>query len=205
LLAVIFNYACSSDDTNTIQEDTNFYALTVGNSWEYTYYLKDTASNDFLPTTVTETVNITETVVIDNKTYYNFKHVVTGNDGNYGSLPNNGEHNYRLRDSLGFLIDQAGGIKYNNSNNAEYFINTISPEFSYYLSLSDIEDDITTNAGSFLCYDNHYYLKDSNGNVSSALNHNYRASGKGEILSTLLFAIQSKPFAENRLEFYSLQ
>lgn len=205
LLAVIIVYACSSENTTSNQQTDNFYALTVGNSWEYKYYLFDTTTDDFLPTPVTETVDITESVIINNNTYYNFKHIVTGNDGSYNHLPNNGETNFTLRDSLGFLIDEIGIIKYNNSNNDEYFVDHFSPEYSYYLSLSGTEHSISINVGSFTCYDNHYYLKDLNGNISNSLDHIYREDGKGEILSTLSISFQAEPIAEKRLESYSLQ
>ena len=205
LLILILNYSCSSEEVNSDQQTNNFYALTVGNSWQYKYYLKDITTNNFLPTSVMETVNITETIVVNNKTYYNFKHTVTGNNGNYLVLPDDGERNYKLRDSLGFLIDENGLIKYNNSNNNEYLVNQINDEFSYYLMLSDIDSSITTNAGSFSCYDNHYYLKDSNGNLLNSLDHVYREDGKGEILSTMSFASQNEHYIEKRLESYSIQ
>lgn len=205
LLVLSFIYSCNSEESDLPQQTNNFYALTVGNSWEYKYYLRDNATNNFLPTPVTETVDITETIIINNETYYNFKHIVTSNDGNYSSLPTNGERNYRLRDSLGFLIDEIGLIKYNNSNNNEYFVDQINNMLSYYVKLSDTDNNIMTNAGSFMCYDNHYYLKDINGNVSNSLDHIYRQNGKGEILSTMSFASQNEPFAEKRLESYSIQ
>ena len=131
--------------------------------------------------------------------------VINGNDGNYSSLSTNGERNYLLRDSLGFLINDMGQIKYNNSNNNEYFVDQITDQLSYYLKLSNTDNNIVTNAGSFVCYDNQYYLKDINGNLSNSLDHIYRENGKGEILSTMSFASQNEPFAEKRLESYSIQ
>lgn len=205
LLVLNFIYSCNSDENNLDHQSSNFYALTVGNSWEYNYYLRENATNNFLPTPVTETVDITETIVLNNKTYYNFKHIVNGNDGNYSSLPSNGERNYILRDSLGFLIDETGLIKYNNSNNNEYFVDQMNDEFYYFLKLSDMDNNIITNAGSFMCYDNHYYFKDGDGNQSNSLDHIYRENGKGEILSTMSFASQNEHFAEKRLESYSIQ
>lgn len=206
LSILILSYACSSEDNTSPNEQTdNFYALTVGNSWEYKYYLRDMSTNEFQPTPVTETVDITETTTINNETYFNFKHIVTGNDGNYSSLPNNGEINYTLRDSLGFLIDEIGLIKYNNSDSEEYFVNTLDIELAYYLTLSATDENIVTNAGSFTCYNNNYYLKDLDGNVSNSLDHIYREDGKGEVLSTMSFASQNEHYAEKRLEFYVIQ
>ena len=205
LLAIIFACSCSSEDNSAELQTDNFYALTLGNSWEYKYYLKDMSTNEFLPTPVTESVEITETIVIDNKIYYNFRHIITGNDGNYVILPDNSEKNYKLRDSLGFLIDNIGSIKYSNNTYDEYFVDELSEDLSYYLRLFDIDVNISTNAENFSCYDNHFYLKDVNGSVSNSLDHIYREDGKGEVLSTMSFASQSEPFAEKRLELYSLQ
>lgn len=206
LCVLILGYACSSDDnTNPNEQPDNFYALTVGNTWEYVYYLKDNDTNTFLPTPIIETVNITETVEIDNNTYFNFKHVVTGNDGTYPYFPDNGERNYTLRDSLGFLIDEVGLIKYNNSDYNEYFMFNLDFDYSYHLALSNVMDNITTNAGSFNCYDNHYYFKDFNGNIANALDHIYREDGIGEVLSTMSFVTQSEHFIEKRLEAYTIQ
>lgn len=207
LLVLILNYSCSSEESDSSQQTSNFYALTVGNSWDYKYYLNDANTNNFLPTPVTETVDITATVVIDNETYYNFKHIVSGNNGSYSMLPDNGERNFTLRDSSGYLIDEIGTIKYNNSSYDEYFVDYITDygDFAYYLSLTDTADNVTTNAGSFTCYDNNYYFKDSNGNLSNSLDHIYREDGKGEVLSTMSYMSDQSPFAEKRLENYSIQ
>lgn len=207
IFLIILNYSCSSEDSTEVQQTGNFYALTIGNSWEYKYYLKDIAANDLVATSVTETIDITATIAINNSTYYNFRHIVNGNDGNYNTLPSDGEQNYTLRDSLGYLIDEVGLIRYNNSNYNQHFVNynTDFGDFAYYLKLSEEEDNIITNAGSFLCYDNHYFFNDSNGNTSNSLDHIYREDGKGEILSTMSFISESEPFAEKRLESYTLQ
>jgi len=206
-LVVMLNYACSTEDTNEDQQTDNFYALTVGNSWEYKYYLRDANTNAFVGTSVNETVDITTTVTINSNTYYNFKHTVNGNDGSYTTLPSNGERNYTLRDSLGYLIDEIGRIRYNNSNYNEHFVdyNTDLGAFAQYLELSQTMDDITTNAGSFTCYDNHFFFRDLDGNLANSLDNVYREDGKGEVLSTLSNMSDTEPFAEKRLEGYSIE
>lgn len=196
--------ACT-DNNDTTEEQSNFYALTVGNSWEYKYYKKDNTTNNFDPTPIVESVNITHTETINNEVYYNFKHVVSGNNGDYTTLPSDGEYNLKFRDSLGYLIDHVGSIKYANNNYNEHFVDHLSTDWSYYLQLSNVQDMITTNAGDFSCLDNHYYLKDINNNVSNGLEHLYREDGKGQILGTITFASQSEHFAEKRLETYTVQ
>ncbi|MFD2914172.1 hypothetical protein [Psychroserpens luteus] len=206
LMILLMVCSCSSNDIETT-ESNNFYALTEGNSWEYKYYVKDNVTNNFEATTITETVNITHTAAIDGIIYYNFKHIVVGNDGNT-LLPENGEQNFMLRDSLGFLINQMGKIKYSNNNYEEHFVSHIDDiSFnSYNLKLSNDEDIITVdNLGDFYCLDNHYFIRDVNGNQLNSTDHIYREDGKGEILSTLSYASQSEHFAEKRLEAYTIQ
>lgn len=198
-------YSCTSDDTNETQEANNFYALTVGNSWEYKYYLRDMATNDFVVTPVTETIEITHTVTIDSNTFYNFKYTVDGNNTNQNLLPANGERNFMFRDSLGYLIDQHGGIKYASNNYEEHFIDHYTADRSYYLKLAEAQATITTNAGTFSCADNQYYIKDINGTLSNSRDHIYRKDGEGEILGTMSFSSQSQHFAEKRLESYTVQ
>lgn len=203
LLTLMLMYSCNSDNTNEINNTNNFYALTVGNSWEYKYYLKDIATNNFIATSITEMVNITHTIETEDLVWFNFRHIVEGNQGN-SLFPDNGEKNFILRDSSGYLIDQSGGIKYASNSYEEYFIDG-STNFTYHLKLSEQEDTITTNAGSFNCLDNHYFLRDINGDVLNSLDHIYREDGKGEILSTISYASQSEHFAEKRLESYTIQ
>ncbi|MEM5564710.1 hypothetical protein WNY78_06325 [Psychroserpens sp. AS72] len=206
LMMLFMVCSCSSNDNETTESD-NFYALTEGNFWEYKYYVKDNTTNIFEATTVTETVNITHTAEIEGNIYYNFKHIVAGNDG-ITVLPQNGEHNFMLRDSLGYLIDQMGKINYSNNNYDEHFVSHIDDiSFnSYNLKLSNDEDVVTLeNLGDFYCLDNHYFIRDVNGNQLNSIDHIYREDGKGEILSTLSYASQSAHFAEKRLEAYTIQ
>ncbi|MGS2726221.1 hypothetical protein ACU8DI_06390 [Psychroserpens sp. BH13MA-6] len=205
LIVALWLVACSSEDATNEPSSDNFYALTVGNTWDYRYYLRDMDTDNFLPTDITESVAITETVQIDNETYYNFKHEVTGNDGTYPYFPDNGERNYTLRDSLGFLIDEMGLIKYNNSDTNEHYMFNLDFEYSYYLALANGMDNISTNAGSFTCYDNHYYFKDLDGNIANSLDHGYREDGIGEVLTTMSFVTETEHFIEKRLESYDLQ
>lgn len=208
LLTVFVLISC--DDSNTIvpqnNPPSNFYALTVGNNWDYEYYLKDNTTSLFSLTPVSETVEITHTELINSNVYYNFKHTVTGNNGNYSTLPNDGENNFKLRDSLGYLIAEGGRITYANDSYSEYFVDHLDVNWSYFLQLSNVQDNITTIAGDFSCYDNHFYLKDEvNGLFSNSTDHIYREDGLGEILTTKSFASQNSHFAEKRLNTYFIQ
>ncbi|NRD20042.1 hypothetical protein HNV08_08275 [Winogradskyella eckloniae] len=206
LMTVFIVCSCSTNDNVTTEND-NFYALTEGNSWAYKYYAKDLVSGEFVATTITETVDITHTIEINGNTYFNFKHIVSGNNGNI-AFPSNGEKNYRFRDSLGFLINDIGSIKYANNNYDEHYVGHVDviSFTSINLKLSAIQDVINIESlGDFNCLDNNYFLRDVSGNQLNALDHVYREDGKGEILSTLSFASDSEHYGEKRLESYSIQ
>jgi len=209
-LVVILLVSCNDDDSLPIpiqiNAPSNFYALTVGNTWEYKYYQRNIdGTGSFVDTGVVDAVEITNTVNINSNIYYEVKTITSGNNGNYNYLPNDGEKNWKFRDSLGYLIDHVGGIKYANNNYDEHFVDQLDINVAYYLQLSNTQDNITTDAGDFSCLDNHFYLKDINDNFSNSTDHIYREDGKGEILLTKSFASQTEHFAEKRLESYTVQ
>lgn len=206
LVVFILNFSCNSEDITEAPNSDDFFALKVGNLWNYTYYLKDTTTGNFNVTAVNETVQITNTTIINNKIYYNFKYTIVGNNGSYNLLPDNSETNFTFRDSLGYLVDELGSIKYSSNNYNEHIVDSMAGnDYSYFLKLSDEEDVLTTNAGNFTCSDNHYYFKHTDGNITNSTDHIYRESGKGEILSTISYMSQNEHYAEKRLESYTLQ
>jgi hypothetical protein len=207
LFAILFNYSCDSEDAQDVLPVDNFFALTVGNSWEYTYYIVDIGTTNFLPTSVTETVDITHSVEIDNKTYYNFRHRIQGNDGTNALLPQNEEKNFVLRDSLGFLVGPTARIAYSSQNYDEHITDIFegAMNYTYYLQLSEGEVSLNTNAGNFSCLENEYFVRDSNGNRFDGTSHVYRENGIGEVVTTFTFVSQSTHFMEKRLESFSVQ
>jgi len=207
-IVLILLVSCNDDDSLPIQMNapSNFYALTVGNTWEYKYYQRNIdGTGSFVDTGVVDVVEITNTVNLNNNIFYEFKTVTSGNNGNYSTLPSDGEKNFKFRDSLGYLIDHVGGIKYASNNHDEHLVDNFGIDLAYYLQLSNTQDGITTISGDFYCSDNHFYLKDINGNFSNSTDHIYRENGKGEILSTMSFGSQNVHFAEKRLESYTVQ
>jgi hypothetical protein len=207
LSALILYSSCDSEDVNDIQTVDNFYALTVGNSWEYTYYFRDFTTIGFVETPVRETVDITHTVEIDNKTFYNFRHRIYGNDGSNGLLPQNEEKNFVLRDSLGFLVGRTGQIVYSSDSYEEHVVFVGGPPYAstYNLQLLDKEVSKTTNAGTFSCLDNEYFYIYTDGSRSVGTSNTYRANGIGEVVVTFSMVSLATHFMEKRLESYSLQ
>ncbi|WP_353778511.1 hypothetical protein [Winogradskyella sp. 3972H.M.0a.05] len=119
LVAVLVLFSCSNSDTDPDPE-SNFYALAVGNSWEYKWYGVSNEGNQSV-ISVEENISITGVEDIGGNVFYKFSRVISGNpNGIYASIPENGEHIEYYRDSLGFLINDQGLIKFANSTNEEF-------------------------------------------------------------------------------------
>ncbi|NQY29446.1 MAG: hypothetical protein HRT69_08240 [Flavobacteriaceae bacterium] len=211
-LIVILLASCNDDSGSLplpIQNNvtSNFYALTVGNTWEYKYYQRNSNGN-FIDTGVVDAVEITNTVNLNNNIYYEFKTITSGNDNpssNYNhSLNETGEKTELLRDSLGYLINEVGSIKYTHSDYNERLTDTESFG-TYHFMLVEDPVDVTTQAGSFYCLDAHTYVKDTNGNLLPSLDHTNYSDGFGLIFSTMSYVSYSEHFIEKRLNTYNIQ
>ena len=84
--------SCNSDDDTSSQ--TNFYALTVGNSWVYKHYTYNNDTSTYNETGVIDSISIVGTEEIYGDTFYKFKQrAFNSNDDSY-----NFERYYFLRD-----------------------------------------------------------------------------------------------------------
>ena len=64
-------FSCSESETNIpLQEDSNFYALNVGNSWVYKNYRLNDQTNTYLDTGVIDSINIVSREDVNGTTYY---------------------------------------------------------------------------------------------------------------------------------------
>jgi len=214
-----FFCSCTSNDdsqTEDLQTD-NFYALTVGNSWEYRWYnfnpgtSEEPNPNELTSSTpVTESISIVGTEELNGNLYYKFKKVISGNDelGGISILPYSGEYFEYYRDSLGFLINSDGDIKFVNNSNEEFLMYEGNPQSDLhfgYGNLSENTVDFVTEAGSFECLE--MLIKWVNQDVEApAVNHHYFADGVGLIKDEIVFI--ANPYGsgyQRRLESYNVQ
>jgi len=212
-LVAMLPVSCNDDESLPIpvqnNQPSNFYALTVGNTWEYKYFQRNVdGTSSFVDTGVVDAVEITNTVNLNSNIYYEFKTVTTGNDNpssNFISFLNEtGEKTELLRDSLGYLINEGGSIKYTNSDFNEHLVD-IQSFGTYHIRLTETLVDVTTLAGDFNCLDTHSYIRDTNGDMFPALDHINYSDGFGLVFSTMSFASQSEHFIEKRLNTYTIQ
>lgn len=189
----------SESDQNPQDEESNFYALTIGNEWVYKNYKYNSITETYDDTGVIDSVSVVGTEIIGDNTYFNFRRFTTGNVlGNPG-----GEHFELLRDSLGYLVRDDGSIKYANND----FTARILSEAEWgtvFEQLISKNNEITVEAGTFISTYTQRYAILANGDQSNGLDHFYYAEGIGLIYDTTSFATQDIPVIIRRLDSYSI-
>lgn len=157
-LALVFVSCKSDDDTKQEQQvEENFYALTVGNSWNYEFYNRVGKTDDFENMEVYISVEITGTAQINGEEYYVFTTTTTGNDNGQAPCNDNGVNTEHLRDSLGFLVNEYGKTFYSQLSMDPYLRNS-EAWGDLYGVLKDEMVEITVEAGSFSTKENEIYL-----------------------------------------------
>ncbi|MFK7780916.1 hypothetical protein [Psychroserpens sp.] len=200
-------FSCSNDDSNTPEAQIeNFYALTVGNSWEYRWYSFNPQAG-LNPTNVTESISIVDTQSINGNLFYKFKRVVDGNDIGNITFPDNGEYFEYYRDSLGFLVNELGGVKFVNSTTEEFVIlDYQANNYAAFGQLANASSEFITEAGTFNCLEMKIRYEDEFGNNMPAINRHFYADGIGLIKDEVVFiASPDSAGHQRRLESYDIQ
>ena len=199
--------SCNKDDKPSEEQqqtEPNFYALKVGNTWKYQYFKRIDRTDEFESLDAFDDVTITDTSEINGNTYFTFETTTTGSE-NYVCIPDNGTAITKLRDSLGYLINENGVKQFSNSNpNQEYLIREMSGEIKLYGSLSEIEAGLEVPAGNFLCSVNDRYIRFPDGNKSPGTDYYFYSKEIGQIKITCSFAADSLPRLEKRLISYDI-
>lgn len=198
-------FSCSKDDSQTPETtDSNFYALTVGNSWEYKNYRYDQNTQTYEDTGVVDAISIISTEVIDGNTYFKFRRLTTGNEDQITFCNPNGEHFEYLRESEGNLILSTGEVKFTNN---DYTVRIVS-ENSWGNIVEQLTEDTTilnVEAGTFDCINSERYAILPDGEQSSGLDRFYYAEGIGLIYDTTSFVSSDVPVIIRRLDSYNVQ
>jgi len=107
-LSFLLLFSCKGDEEcSTPEAETNFYALSVGNTWTYEYFGRIGLTDEFESFDVFDEVEITETTEINGEEYFVFQTTTIGNNGSPRYVPENGVAVLHYRDSLGYLINEA--------------------------------------------------------------------------------------------------
>lgn len=199
--------SCSKNDDAQQPEqlsDPNFYALEVGNSWTYEYFKRIGNTEEFATTNAFDEVRITGTSEIDGNTFYTLETTTSGNDNSTVCVPPNGIAVEKIRDSLGYLVNDRGTIFFSNENELEYMAIENPVEFYnlFGVLIPDVEN-IESIAGTFPCLRNETYAKFTNGSHSPGRNFVFYSDELGKILETFSFVSSSSHYAEKRLISYS--
>lgn len=129
-----------------------------------------------------------------------------GNEKRNTFCNENGEHFSLLRDSIGYLINDKGAIKYANNNFNEREAFTVSTGIIAYEKLSEETKGIVTEAGSFSCLVTERYARQTdNSKLAPALDYIYYSDGIGFISDTQSYLARDTPFVVRRLDSYSIK
>ncbi|WP_047545274.1 hypothetical protein [Psychroserpens sp. Hel_I_66] len=200
-----FLYSCSNDDAVSAEtQNSNFYALTVGNSWVYKNYRYDIDTEIYEDTGVVDAVSILGTEFIDGNTYFKFRRLTTGNEDGISLCNPNGEHFEYLREFEGDLIRSDGNVKFTNS---DYSIRTLS-ENDWGNIVEELTEDtaiINVEAGNFDCINSERYVILPDGEQAPGLDKFFYADGFGLIYDTSSFVSSDLPVIIRRLDSYTIQ
>ena len=206
VLLVLSMISCNKNNDSQEEQlvDPNFYALTVGNSWEYQYFKRIDRTEEYESIDAFDNVTITATTEINGNVFYIFETVTSGDDTST-CVPENGTVITKLRDSLGYLIDENGIKQFSYSNpNQEYLISESSNDVKIYGVLSESEATLEFPAGNFLCSVNERYARFSGGDKSPGTDYYFYSKEIGQIKTTCSWVSDSIPILEKRLVSYNI-
>ncbi|TYA71385.1 hypothetical protein [Seonamhaeicola marinus] len=199
----ILLFSCSSNQSSDNANDTNFYALTVGNSWVYKNYKLNETNVTYEETSVVDSISVVSKQTIKGETFYKVRRFTSGNEANITFCNPNGEHFQFLRDSLGYLINSDGEIKHTYVNYEERLVQE-NNWGNIYEVLENGTEEINVESGKFNCISSKRYAKDPDNQLLPAEDKYYYADGYGLIYDTQSFVSSDKPSIIRRLDAYNI-
>ena len=191
-LCIISIISCNNDDDEIITPElpeVNFYALAVGNTWEYQVEERN-FQGEYELLDMTFLLTVQDSSVVNDKTYYN---IVSSSEGiDECSICETVVGNMSVRDSLGYLVDVEGQIQFSNENLGQYtFIDEdwalVHGKLNPDLMLFYIENEIISTL------ENERYGTLSSGEVIPARDKINYAAGIGLVYQTISFVSEDTP------------
>ncbi|MBC8755782.1 hypothetical protein H2O64_13985 [Kordia sp. YSTF-M3] len=203
---VLFCISCSTDDNTIPEPEQNFHALTVGNFWVYDHYRRTAPNSDvFENINVIDSVKIVGTEEIDGNTFFKFRTRTSGNEANQAFCSPNGEHFQYYRDSLGYLVNEFGKVKFSRNDNQEFLLRG-SGSFYLYTALAASNEMVSTTVGDFDCQWMEVYARqDPSVDPYPGLDRYYFSEEIGLIFNTSSFSSNPLHTVERRLIAYDVQ
>jgi len=182
-------------------ETSNFYALTVGNSWTYNYYRPNNQTGELDLLNAVEEILITEETEIDGEPFFEYQKTISNND-DCSICPDNGVYLEHVRDSIGYLINQDGVIRFAHKNIEDYLISE-NLWGDIYGVLSILPETISVQAGDFTAINNKRYgVSPSEDNTYEGSDNKYYSNGIGLVKETIGTVIQYNIVLEKHLASY---
>ena len=205
LLLALLAVACNDDTTVTPPEeveDPGFFALKVGNIWEYQYADYDLMEIPEL-LDIFDRVEIVGTSVVDENRYFVIETTTQGNDDICPLCPVNGTVTRLVRDSLGYLIDSTGTILFSSENTEPYIENEFNG-LIVYRELQQETQGVQVDAGVFECRNNLRYAIFPDGEMSNGRDDLLFSSGIGEIKRTWAGTNSGRIWLDRRLISFNI-
>lgn len=204
----IFLFSCdsSSDDQQQDQQnqiEAGFFALNIGNTWTYKNYKYNTSTSEYEDTGVVDSISIVGTQEVNGNIYFQFRRNTIGNEESITFCNPNGEYFELLRDSLGFLIDNNGNVKFTHTNFNERTIAT-DTWGTIYEKLTEGTSEITVEAGTFSTVYSERYAIDSDNNQLPGLDEFHYSRGVGLIYDSSSFVSENIPNVIRKLDSYEV-
>ncbi|WP_417856548.1 hypothetical protein [Xanthomarina gelatinilytica] len=205
-LFALFSSCSSNDEGNSqLQPESNFYALTVGNSWVYKNYKYNINTELYEDTGVIDSISIVGTEQLNENTYYKFRRWTTGNEENIAFCNPNGEHFELLRDSLGYLVRDNGTVKFTNNDYTERELR-VDTWGTVYEKLVAGETNVVVESGNFMSIHSERYARDnSSGEQFPGMDRFYYSDGFGLVFDTSSGVVNPIHVIERRLDSYNIQ
>ena len=197
-------FSCTNDSSTPETPESNFYALTVGNSWVYKNYKYNTDTEAYEDTGVIDSVSIVTTETFNDNVYFKFRRLTTGNEAQITFCNPNGEHFELLRDSLGSLVNHHGIVKFTNNNYSERLLSD-EGWGNIYEKLIEGSTELSVESGIFTSINSERYAVLSNGEQTPAIDKFYYSDGFGLIYDTSSFVSSETPSVIRRLDSYDIQ
>ncbi|MFC7358090.1 hypothetical protein ACFQO1_10350 [Jejudonia soesokkakensis] len=187
LLSIIpfFLISCNKNDNSSSQdiEASNYFALTLGNSWTYDVFEFRESSGNYEPLGYKIITSISRKKTINGKIFFYLETNEEGNNVNFNLVDYVG--NIFVRDSLGYLVRPDGVIKFTTQTSDPYFINATGLNKQYGQYIPEVIT-LETPMGNFQDIDfNKTFLDFENGNNSHDLEKTYYKSGAGLVVKVV--------------------
>lgn len=205
LFTTLITFSCEKE---SIEEEDNFYALKVGNSWVYTYnYVNnrsDIIQHDSIPKfdnqVALDSVSIISEEIINSNTYFKFRTKTTYDTNPETSshiIPEEGITHIYLRDSIGYLITSTGHIFFSNNNFNELKLHESGNDIIIQKTLEETKK-IEIEAGFFACVQADRYAKNTSTNEPYPSTSKYNYSNNVGLISNECGYVSGGPILYQR-------